>query len=65
MPRKIRELVAELERAGFSNRGDKGSHRNFVHPNAKRRVVLSGKSGDDAKEYQERAVERAIRESQS
>jgi len=28
MPPKIRELIAELERNGFTNRGGKGSHRN-------------------------------------
>jgi predicted RNA binding protein YcfA (HicA-like mRNA interferase family) len=32
VPQKVRELVAELERAGFVNWGGKGSHRNFVHP---------------------------------
>ncbi len=26
MPRKIRELIADLETAGFENRGGKGSH---------------------------------------
>src|SRR5437867_4995402 len=26
------DLVAQLERAGFVNRGGRGSHRNFVHP---------------------------------
>jgi predicted RNA binding protein YcfA (HicA-like mRNA interferase family) len=31
MPRKIRELIKELEDAGFVNRGGKGSHRNFLH----------------------------------
>ena len=31
MPPKVRDLIAELERAGFVNRGGKGSHRNFVH----------------------------------
>ena len=32
MPQTVRELVARLERAGFVNRGGKGSHRNGVHP---------------------------------
>lgn len=32
MPRKIRDLIADLQSAGFVNRGGKGSHRNFVHP---------------------------------
>lgn len=32
VPRKIRQLVAELERAGFLRvHGGKGSHRKFVH----------------------------------
>jgi predicted RNA binding protein YcfA (HicA-like mRNA interferase family) len=65
MPRKIRELIRELEQAGFTNRGGKGSHRNFVHPKVRRTVVVAGKVGDDAKQYQERAVKRAIKESES
>ncbi|MCL4316593.1 MAG: type II toxin-antitoxin system HicA family toxin [Gammaproteobacteria bacterium] len=66
MPKKVRELIAELERAGFVNRGGKGSHRNFVHPNkATKPIVISGALGDDAKHYQVRAVKRAIEESRS
>jgi predicted RNase H-like HicB family nuclease len=30
MPRKLRQLIADLERAGFANRGGKGSHRNYI-----------------------------------
>jgi predicted RNA binding protein YcfA (HicA-like mRNA interferase family) len=63
MPRKIRELVRDLERAGFVNRGGKGSHRKFSHSRVRRSVVLAGKDGDDAKDYQERAVRSAIEES--
>ncbi|MDI1293933.1 MAG: type II toxin-antitoxin system HicA family toxin [Methylobacter sp.] len=62
MPKKIRELISELEKAGFINRGGKGSHRNFVHRVILKSVVISGKAGDDAKKYQERAVEAAINE---
>ena len=65
MPRKIRELIADLESAGFENRGGKGSHRNYVHPRVARPVTISGRPGDDAKQYQERAVKRAIEESKS
>ena len=36
MPRKLRELIGELERAGFVDRGGKGSHRNYAHPNGGR-----------------------------
>ena len=59
MPRKVRQLIADLEKAGFTNRGGKGSHRNFVHPNGAQ-LVLSGNTGDDAKHYQERDVRRAL-----
>ncbi|MDQ3011466.1 MAG: type II toxin-antitoxin system HicA family toxin [Acidobacteriota bacterium] len=63
MPRKIRELIQELEAAGFVTRGGKGSHRNFVHPRVAKPVTLPGKSGDDAKQYLEKAVKAAIEES--
>ena len=65
MPQKVRELIAELERAGFKNRGGKGSHRNFVHTKVARPVTISGAPGDDAKQYQVRAVKRAVEESKS
>jgi len=64
MPRKIRDLIADLEKAGFVNRGGKGSHRNFEHPRGLR-VTLSGQKGDDARRYQEREVKQKIQESQS
>lgn len=65
MPRKIRELIADLTSAGFENRGGNGSHRNFVHQNVLKPITISGNPGDDARVYQERAVKSAIRESQS
>jgi predicted RNA binding protein YcfA (HicA-like mRNA interferase family) len=65
VPPKVRELIEELERAGFNNRGGKGSHRNFVHPKLVKPITISGKAGDDAKQYQIRAVRRAIEESKA
>ena len=41
MPAIIRELIKKLEKAGFVNRGGKGSHRNFEHP-VGARITLSG-----------------------
>lgn len=64
MPRKIRELISDLRRAGFIERGGKRSHRNFIHPIGIR-LTLSGNPGDDAKPYQERVVRESISESQS
>jgi predicted RNA binding protein YcfA (HicA-like mRNA interferase family) len=64
MPRKIRELIRDLQAANFVNRGGKGDHRNFVHPKVTKPVTISGKPGDDAKQYQEKAVKIALEESQ-
>ena len=61
MPRKIRELIRDLTEAGFVNRGGKGSHRNFSHPRGAK-ITLRGNASHDAKRYQERDVEKAIRE---
>ena len=63
MPRKIRDLIRDLEQAGFVNRGGKGSHRNFTHPKVAKPVVISGQLGNDAQHYQEKAVKVAVEES--
>ncbi len=62
MPPKLIELISELERAGFVNRGGNGSHRNFVHPNVAKPVTISGRPGDGPIHYQLRAVQLAIEE---
>ncbi len=63
MPQKIRELIKQLEKAGFYNRGGKGSHRNFIHSTGVV-ITISGNLGTDAKKYQEKEVKRKIAESQ-
>ena len=63
MPPKVRELIAELERAGFRNRGGRGSHRNYVHPNVAKPVTISGNPGSDAHPRQVKDVRNAIEES--
>jgi len=63
VPRKIRQLVADLERTGFVLvPGGKGSHRKFRNSKFPGAVILSGKDGDDAHHYQEKQVRNAIRE---
>lgn len=61
MPRKIRQLITDLESAGFVNRGGKGSHRNFLHKKGVA-ITISGKLGDNAKPYQERLLRQKIKE---
>jgi predicted RNA binding protein YcfA (HicA-like mRNA interferase family) len=64
MPRKVRDLIRDLRKAGFIFRGGRGDHRNYVHPKVKKPITISGKDGDDAKHYQEKAVKLAIKEAQ-
>ncbi len=65
MPRKIRELIRDLNEAGFGQiSGGKGSHRKFVHERFSGAVTISGKVGGDAKPYQEKQVKRAIEDVQ-
>ena len=58
---KIRELLNNLEKAGFINRGGKGSHRNYEHPSGAR-ITISGGLGDNAKPYQEKLVKQKLGE---
>jgi predicted RNA binding protein YcfA (HicA-like mRNA interferase family) len=60
MPRKLRELEAELSKEGFTRQPGKGSHRRWVHPLYPGHVSIAGHSKDDAKPYQEREVRQAI-----
>ena len=62
MTRKIKQLIKDLEKAGFKNRGGKGSHRNFIHFKGIA-ITISGKLGSDAKHYQEKEVEMKIKRS--
>ena len=64
MPRKVRELIKELKKAGFVDRGGKDSHRNFVHSKVVKPITISGKPGDDVLDYQEKIAKLAIKESQ-
>ena len=64
MPRKIRQLKAELRAAGFHEirRRGKGSHSYWEYDDYPGMIItLSGQDGDDAKPYQEAAVAKVIR----
>jgi len=61
MPPKIRELISQLQTTGFENRGGKDSHRNFTHE-SDLKITVSGKTRDDAKPYQIKAVKKVIDE---
>jgi predicted RNA binding protein YcfA (HicA-like mRNA interferase family) len=64
MPRKIREIIADLRRAGFFLDRQSGSHRQFKHERFGGVVTVSGGEGGDAMPYQERQVKAAIQKVQ-
>jgi predicted RNA binding protein YcfA (HicA-like mRNA interferase family) len=58
MPRKIRELKAELSQKGFMflpKRG-KGSHERWRHPLLNKTLTIPGKDGDDVPLYLEKQL---------
>ena len=62
MPRKIRQLKADLRKAGAYQASQAGSHIKWKHPLVPESLlILSGHDGDDAKPYQERAVRDLLR----
>jgi predicted RNA binding protein YcfA (HicA-like mRNA interferase family) len=61
MPPKVRELKAELRKAGFKARSGKGSHTVWEHPLLTEAVALAGNDGNDAKPYQVNDVRKALR----
>lgn len=59
MPRKIRELKAQIAREGFVYlpRRGKGSHERWRHPLLRKTLTISGKDGDDVPRYLEKQLE--------
>jgi predicted RNA binding protein YcfA (HicA-like mRNA interferase family) len=58
MPRKIRELKAQIARNGFvylPKRG-KGSHERWQHPLLGKTLTIPGKDGDDVPLYLEKQL---------
>jgi len=44
---KVRDLIRELERDGWSLVSTRGSHRQFKHPTKRGRVTVAGHPNDD------------------
>ena len=62
MPRKIRDLKSLLLKAGFACEAAKGSHTKWSHPLLSGKLTLSGKDRGDAKPYQEKDVDNALKQ---
>lgn len=62
MPRRIRDLKAELRNAGARQTGQERSHTKWKRPLVPGTLlVLSGHEGDEAKPYQIRDLRDALR----
>lgn len=64
MPRKIRELKAQIVREGFiflPKRG-KGSHQRWRHPLIRKTLTVPGKDGDDVPLYLEKQLKKLLTE---
>ncbi|AFZ19011.1 type II toxin-antitoxin system HicA family toxin [Allocoleopsis franciscana] len=64
MPRKIRELKAQIAREGFiylPKRG-KGSHDRWRHPLLRKTLTIPGKDGDDVPLYLEKQLAQLLTE---
>lgn len=62
MPRKIRELKAQIVHEGFvylPKRG-KGSHERWRHPLHNKTLTIPGKDGDDVPLYLEKQIEKLL-----
>jgi predicted RNA binding protein YcfA (HicA-like mRNA interferase family) len=49
MPPTVREVIAELETAGWRQISQRGSHRQFEHPSRPAKVTVAGRLGDELK----------------
>ena len=62
MPRKLRQLRADMRREGARITHQVGSHEKWRHDLVlDYQVELAGKDGDDARPYQEREVAELLR----
>lgn len=64
MPRKIRELKAQIAHEGFvylPKRG-KGSHERWRHPLLSKTMTIPGNDGDDVPIYLEKQLEKLLSE---
>ena len=64
MPRKIRELKAQIAREGFiylPKRG-KGSHESWRHPLLRKTLTIPGKDGDNVPLYLEKQLAQLLTE---
>jgi len=61
MPRKVRQVRADLRKNGFRKIRQAGSHETWAHPLVPTiTVTLAGPDGADVKSYQETELQQAL-----
>ena len=62
MPRKIRELKAQIAREGFEQlpKRGKGSHERWRHPMLEETLTVPGKNGSDVPRYLEKQLTKLL-----
>lgn len=45
---KVSEIIRQLEADGWYLKNQKGSHRQFIHPQKKGKTTVNGKPSDDS-----------------
>lgn len=48
---KVKEVIKMLEEDGWQKVRQKGSHRQFAHPNKKGVVTINGKDSEDLSQF--------------
>ena len=63
VPRKIRQLLKDYQKAGFFIviGAGKGDHRKLRHQKIPGSIIVDGKSGSDCRHYQEKDLQTALR----
>ncbi len=54
--KKVKELIKKVENDGWYLVAQKGSHRQYKHPEKKGRVTIAGKPSDDVHPKTEQSI---------
>lgn len=56
MPKKVREMIAEIEGDGWYLARQRGSHRQFKHSTKKGTVTIAGKPSKDLDDWEVQSI---------
>ena len=56
MPKKVREMIDEIEAQGWYLKRQRGSHRQYKHPTKKGTVTIAGKPSKDLPDWEVQSI---------